>query len=107
MRLLYLSAVFLTGLFTAPAEARDYHPASLTACQAAVQSTADNAACLEREIDKLSVRLPAGSEPFRSSVQRQFNARYENDGTAGIALALNCMMQAFATKVGGHERGHR
>ena len=91
------AAVLLSG---GGARAEGYRPQSLTACQATALSTADNAGCFATEIDRLAVRLPSGSTQWMDGTKRSCNSKFERDGTAGIGMAMNCILQAVATRVG-------
>ena len=97
---LFAVAAGVASAISASAQAQEYHPASLVSCQAKVHSTADNADCYQREIDKLSARLPTGLASWKAGAQKSCNAKYEQDGTAGEGESMDCILQAVAAKIG-------
>lgn len=77
-----------------------YRPPSLAACQANTRSTAGNAECFQAEIDRLAARLQPGSATWKTDMERTCNKLADGNGTAGLGMVQDCIMNALALRVG-------
>lgn len=97
---LCLSTAAIAFLLGGTARAESYRPPSLVACQANAVSTAANGDCYSAEIERLEARLPPGSARWKSNMERSCNKQMQGNGTGGIGMAMGCMLDALAVRVG-------
>ncbi len=84
---------------------RGYRPHSLEVCQSHATSTMANAACFEREIDKLKRRVPASAVTqarHECEIELAAEEREQGPGTWEVAASEDCNLTKLAARLHPH-----